>query len=162
MICQCPYASGGFVLGHFWAAQGQHGRIRKRSPLPMTLTQGHPGCSGGNARRAETRWTHSIKGEGRACQGGFVANEAVSCSNCTGGWITVLLKDRWWGKALMKEKHQGEGEMLIFKAVDVESCHIIPFHIKLIMGDNVIMSMTPLFLNSKEIGGELKIFQPWS
>lgn len=62
----------------------------------------------------------------------------------------------------MKEKHQGEGEMLIFKAVDVEPCHIIPFHIKLIMGDNVIMSMTRLFLNSKEIGGELKIFQSWS
>lgn len=62
----------------------------------------------------------------------------------------------------MKEKHQGEGEVLIFKATDVESCHIIPFHIKLIMGDNVIMSMTPLFLNSKEIGGELKTSQPWS
>ena len=154
------HASGGFVLGHFWAAQGQHGRIRKRSPLPMTLTEGHPGCSGGNTRGSGTRWTHSIKGEGRACQGGFVANEAVSCSNCMGGWTTVLLKDKWWDKALMKEKHQGEGEVLIFKAIDVESCHIIPFHIKLIMGNNVIMSMTPLFLNSKEIGGELKTFQP--
>lgn len=82
------------MLGHFWAAQGQHGRIRKRSPLPMTLTEGHPGCLGGNTRGSGTRWTHSIKGEGRACPGGFVANEAVSCSNCMGGWTTVLLKDK--------------------------------------------------------------------
>lgn len=36
----------GLCVGHLWAAQGQHDWIRKRSPLPMTLTEGHPGCSG--------------------------------------------------------------------------------------------------------------------
>lgn len=57
----------------------------------------------------------------------------------------------------MKEKHQGEGEVLNFQGNRRESCHIIPFDMN-DMGDNVIMSMTPLFLNSKEIGGELKNF----
>lgn len=69
-------------------------------------------------------------------------NHAGSHRACTTGLDTELLKDKWWGRALVKYKHSVGG-----KAVDslIRPRPVILFHIKCITGHNITVSMTHLY-----------------